>query len=636
MSLSTSNLNNLRVSPSLPSEGSSLLSPDEDNIQQREDESPFRALCFIGGPRIPLLDRYRLYYFLFILVLQRIYYYNSSSLLSQVLTNSFEIFKNDGSFILSILLLSIPVLLAPIFGYLSDSPRFSRQRLLNFSLFVSFISSLLLLASYTTLQVTHTNNEYPFDNLPYTPHTIIQVLSVLSLALFILGFALFLPLSCPYGLDILHQNIVPTLILYFSMFYVSNNIGSLLAYFRYLYFPHSQLIYHSVAATLVIFFTWLLFIIGRFYNILPVSPVVTNTFSFKKGFGVIVQALKRRIVEGKTLGDVSILKYALRDHGGSYCLNVVRGTSSLIKINFALIMLLLVFGVYQTVQQLFPTQSDFLYWPQFRNVSESYCHKEKYIHFENISFVDNLSLILFAPVFEYFFYDMTFGYQSTASRLPCFISCIRTGFLRRLVFHIRDYLSRYLFVESLLKRMLYGLLLCLLGILVTLGVDVGRVKANTQQLDCPDINKTIYFSDLSIFAQIPQYICIGFLEVITIIGSLQFVYYQCSKHFGSAMKGFFFGLYYFYLGLGTLFANIFYIILNQICISYGCSYCTVYTPHCTEGELTITWIPWVVVFIVCLFCNFIPFFIFAHSRQWKLEKSEVEFEGQLFHIIVNP
>ena len=623
MSLSTSNLNNLRVSPSPPSERSSLLSPTEGNTPQTRDGSPFRALCLFWGPRIPLHDRYRLYYFLFIIVLQRIYYYNSSSLLSEVLTNSFEVFKNDGSFILSILLLSIPVLLAPIFGYMSDSPRFARQRLLNLSLFISFISSLFLLACYTILQVTSTNYEYPFHNLSSTFHTVIQVLSVLSLVLFILGFALFLPLSCPYGLDILHQNIIPTLILYFSMFYVANNIGSLLAYFRYLYFPHSQLVYHSIAASLVIFFTWLLFILGKFYNILPRSPVVTNAFSLKKGFGVVAQAIKRRIVEGKTLGDVSILKYALRDHGGSYSLSVVRGTSSLIKINFALIMLLLVFGVYQTIEQLFPTQSNFLRWPHFRNISKSYCYQEKYVHLKNISLVDNISLILFAPVFEYFFFDVTFGYQSNASRLPCFISCIRIGFLRRMVFYFRYYLIRYLFVENLLKRMLYGLLLGLFGILVTLGVDVARVKANTEQLYCPDINKTIYFSNLSIFAQIPQYICIGFLEVITIIGSLQFVYYQCSKHFGSAMKGFFFGLYYFYLGLGTLFANIFYLILNQICISYGCNYCMVYTPHCTEGELSITWIPWVVLFVVCLFCNFIPFFVFAHSRQWKLEKNEV-------------
>ena len=635
MSLNTSNLNDLRVSPAF-SERSNLLAPAEDRVQQGQEGSPFRALFFIGGPKIALHDRYRLYYFLVILVLQRIYYYNSSSMLSEVLTNSFEVFKNDGSFILSILLLSIPVMLAPIFGYLSDSPRFSRQRLLNLSLFISFVSSLLLLVCYTVLQVTRINNDYPFHNLPSTPHLVIQVLSVLSLVLFILGFALFLPLSCPYGLDILHQNIIPTLILYFSMFYVANNIGSLLAYFRYLYFPHNQLIYHSVAATLVIFFTWLMFILGRFYNILPVTPVVGNSFSFRKGFGVISQAIKRRIVEGKTLGDVSILKYALRDHGGSYSLNVVRGTSSLIKINFTLMLMLLVFGVYQTIQQLFPTQSDFLSWPQVRNISKSYCFQEKFVHFENISFVDELSLILFAPIFEYFFFDVTFGYQDNSSRLPCFISCIRVGFLRRMVFQIREYIIRYLFVENFLKRMLYGLLLCLLGILVTLGVDVARVKSNTEQLNCPDINKTIYYSDLSIFSQIPQYICIGFLEVITMIGSLQFVYHQCCKHFGNAMKGFFFGLYYFYLGLGTLFANLFYIVLNQICKDYGCSYCAVYTPHCTVGELSITWIPWVVVFIVCLLCNFIPFFIFAHSRQWKLEKNEVEFEGQSFHIIVNP
>ncbi|KAI6645767.1 hypothetical protein LOD99_13030 [Oopsacas minuta] len=633
MSLSTSNLNHLRVSPNPLSENSNLISPT--GPAEREG-NVFRNLCFITGPMIPMLDRNRLYFFLFILVLQRIYYYNSSFLLSEVLSNCFKVFSNDGTYILSILLLSIPVLLSPIFGYLSDSPKYSRQRLLNASLFISLFSSILLLVCYVVLQISFTDFDYPFHNLPSIPHVIIQILSVISLVAFILGFALFLPLSCPYGLDILQENKIATLILYFSMFYIADNIGSLLAYFRYLHFPHNQLVYHSAASTFVILVTWLLFVGGRFLNILPVSPVINSAYSFKEGLGVLCQAIKRRILEGKTLGDVSILKYALRDHGGSYRLNAVRGTSSLIKINFALLLLLLVFGVYQTVQQMFPTQSDFFNWPELRNnKTKYYCHKERYVHFSNISFVDDLSVILFAPVFEYIFFNLTFGFEGNSNRLPWFVRCIRIGFLRRLAHQIRDYLSRYLFVECLLKRILYGIVLSLLGILVTLAVDVSRVKSNTEQVACSDQNRTITFSNISIFAQIPQYMCMGFLEVITIIGSLQFVYYQCSKHFGNSMKGFFFGLYYFYLGLGTLFPNVFYLILNKVCISYGCNYCMAYTSHCIEGELYLTWVPWVVAFFLCLFCNFIPLFIFAHSRQWRLEKNDVEFEGQYFHIIVN-
>ena len=591
----------------------------------------FRPLCFIAGPKMPFRDRTRLYYFLCILVLQRIFYYNSSFLLSEVISRSYPVFNNDGSYILPVLLLSFPILLSPIFGYLSDFPRFPRHKLLNASLLISFCSSVFQLCSYIVLQLSNTNFDYPFQNLPPTALLMIQILSVCSLVSFILGFALFLPLSCPYGLDILHENKVSTVILYFSMFYVADNLGSLVAYCRYLHFPDNQLVYHSAASSIVIFSTWILFVVGRFYNLLPVSPVIKSNYSFKEGVGVVSQAIKRRVIEGETLDNVSILKYALRDHGGSYRLEAVRGTSSFIKINFALFLLMLVFGVYQTIQQMFPTQSEFFKWPNFGDATEHNCYKENYVYLKDISFVDNLSLILFAPICEYFYYNLTFGYQPIRRRWSA-----NFGILRKMFQKVRESLSRYLFAECLLKRILYGLVFNLLGILVTLAVDVSRIKSTTEQIHCPTQNRTISFSTISIFAQIPQYVFMGFLEVITIIGSLQFVYYQCCKHFGSAMKGLFFGLYYFYIGLGTLFANVFYIILNQVCVSYGCNYCMVYTPHCPAEELTLTWVPWVIGFFVCLFCNFIPLFLLAHSKQWRMEKNEIECEGQNYHIIVNP
>ena len=590
----------------------------------------FRPLCFIAGPKMALRDRTRLYYFLCILVLQRIYYYNSSFLLSEVISKSYPVFSNDGSYILPILLLSFPILLSPIFGYLSDFPKFPRHKLLNVSLLISFCSSVLMLCSYLVLQLSNSNFDFPFQNLPPTALVMIQILSVCSLVSFILGFALFLPLSCPYGLDILHGTKVPTVILYFSMFYVADNLGSLLAYLRYLHFPDNQLVYHSAVSSVVILSTWMLFVVGRFYNLLPASPEIKSYYSFKEGVGVVSQAIKRRVIEGETLANVSILKYALRDHGGSYRLEAVRGTSSFIKINFALLLLMLVFGVYQAIQQMFPTQSEFFRWPDF-GVTVNHCDKEKHVYLKDISFVDNLSLILFAPICEYFYFSLTLGFQPSPRRWSA-----NFGTLRKLFQRVRESLSRYLCAEFLLKRILYGLVFSLLGIIVTLVVDVSRIKATTEQTHCTALNKTISYSNISIFAQIPQYVFMGFLEVITIIGSLQFVYYQCCKHFGCAMKGLFFGLYYFYLGLGTLFANVFYIILNQVCISYGCNYCMVYTPHCPAGELTLTWIPWVIGFFVCLFCNFIPLFILAHSKQWRMEKNEIEFEGQNYHIIVNP
>ena len=632
MSLSQSHTQTLRVSPALPDESTNLLSRSEDQAEQNE-VNPFRPLLYFWGPKIPLFERNSLYYFLSILILQRIYYYNSYFLLSQMLTNTFEIFRSSG-YILSILLLSLPVLLAPFLGYLSDLPRFPRHCLLNVSLVLSFVSSLLLAVCYAIMNFTSLDDADFFQNIPQISLIIIQILSIISLLLFILGFALFLPLSCPYGLDILNENGIPTLILYFSMFYVANNIGSVFAYFKYLSFPANQLFYHSIAVIPVIFSAWLMLSIGRCSNILPRSPLIHCEYSFRSGFGVVWQALKRRLVEGKTIEQGSILKYALRDHGGSYRLNMVRGTSSLVKINASLSMLLLVFGVYGTITHLFPTQSDFLSWPVLRNISETYCYKQNYVHFDNISFVDFLSVILFAPIFEYFFFDLTFGFRPNSSSLPWCIKCIRIEKLRKLTYYTRDMLRRYLLVENLLKRMFYGLILMLVGILVALIIDIFRVKADTEQLICNKTNNTIQFSNLSIFIQIPQYAFIGFLEVVTLIGSLQFVFYQCNKHFGSAMKGFFFGLYYFYLGLGNLIVNIFYLTFEQICFNYGCDYCVVYTQHCNAGELTLTWIPLAFAFCICFIFNFVPFFFFAHSRQWKLD-NEVEYDGHPIHIIVN-
>ena len=248
---------------------------------------------------------------------------------------------------------------------------------------------------------------------------------------------------------------------------------------------------------------------------------------------------------------------------------------------------------------------------------------------------DSIVIILFLPFVEYIFYGATLGYKKDES--PWFINCISRRFLplrvlqsNLLAGHMKicDYFS----IDSVMKRMYWGLSFAITGVVASLVVEFLQIHSHKTDVTClinssnPNVTKQKYVSDLSIFSQVPQYILIAMFESVTIVGSYQFILYQCNKHFGSSLKGFFFGLHFTYLSLSqTFFAGIFWLI-GSFCEEKDCKHCYVHNGKCHNYKnLKKTWVMWAVL-LGALIIVFVVYSIVLHYRHCKMLRARNQFQ----------
>ena len=628
-------------------EESSLLLNSIDIHQiraQREDPVPYSANTFkpfiFFGQRIPKLYRVGLYLHLFIVVIQNFFVVNTQIILDLALNRSFpKILQNDFA---SPLLSSFSYLIIPFILYFCDRQLVSRYRLVLGSLIMASLSGfiLLILLSFEKFEKYNlTNMTIPSNNTSVNLvlgffFGVEYVCCGVIFILFSLSSALFKPFSITFGLDLLHGTHYETLLLYLPLFYISLNIGASFAYLVYAKIITDCPYIHCSVTLFCILLALLLTMVGRCRGYFKDSSIITNNFSFKKGLKLLLTAFKLKFFQRKTTSFKKLMLYTARkrEYEEPQCL--VDKTIAMVKINFVLLILTPVFGVNQILNQLFPGQAYLLnFIPKpvtYIDNKDYYCNSDKY--FLSYFFVNTLTIVLFAPLIEYLFNDIVF--EVWRCEMPCWVRCIsfRIKFIRtNCAYPFRKRLHKYVAsVDPILKRIFWGLPFGLLSALCALFVEVIRIQFPVQ-LKCGDGN--YYFSSLiPLVAQIPQYFYSGLLEAVSLIGLLQYVYYSCSFHFKNSLKGFFFSLFYFYLGVAGIISNLFNFSLDQICanhcnstftsdtdISYSSNgannWCLLVNTDCANSNMPNAWAIWVIV--ILLYVIMIPlFYIFSHWKHW--------------------
>ena len=594
----------------------------------------FRPFLFFGL-RIPTIHRPGLYLHLFIVSLQFLFFFNTKIMLGNALELTFQnshIFQNDFAypFVSNSFFLLIPFIV-----YFCDYKMIRRYSLVLICLVVAVISSFFLL-SLLMLQkyenATLTNNNLTNTSIPVNELYLVSedILGCLSFILFSISFVLSYPFTIAFGLDLLHGTHLETLLLYFPLFFIFENLGGVFAYLQYIRDDAAHRYIHCTITTFVILVALCLFILGRIFGFFKDSAKVANNFSFYRGLKLIFSSLKLKFIHKKKADLRSLMLYvAKKNNYPSYKQQVSR-TLSMLKINLVFIILMPFFGSGQFVYQLFPEQSmplNFLPVPMSEKNTQHYCNEEYY--FKSYFFVNPLTIVVFAVVFEFFFNDIVFNV--VRQDLPRWIRCIPRCLLfirNNCLYGMRKKLHAYLtLADPILKRIFWGLPFGLLSVLCALTVEILRIK-NPNLLTCDD-HRTFYGSYVPLIAQVPQIALTGIQDAISIIGLLQFVYFLCSEHFQNSLKAFFFSLFYFYFGVAGFISNLTYFVLDQICHSYydDCNYnanstnstnqyCFVINSDCPNSIQPNSWVVWVLGIILYLFM--IPaFYLFSHYKHWR-------------------
>ncbi|XP_038060271.1 solute carrier family 15 member 4-like [Patiria miniata] len=129
------------------------------------------------------------------------------------------------------------------------------------------------------------------------------------------------------------------------------------------------------------------------------------------------------------------------------------------------------------------------------------------------------------------------------------------------------FMARIGYPLTKLKRIGIGMALAVFSMILAAGVEFGR-KANIKEygyFQQEVAGKAFNASDLSVFAQVPQYTFIGASEVFTSITGLEFAYSQSPK----AMQGVVMGLFLLTSGLGSYIGSLLVTIVNAITSSAG-------------------------------------------------------------------
>ena len=605
-------------------------------------KNTFKPFVFFGE-RIPYLHRAGLYLHLTIVCLQYFFYINTQVIVDFTLDNitleyplTEQLFHNDFS---KPFLSSLPYLLIPFIVYFCDRQMIRRYYLAFSSTLMGFIAScilliLLLLKHFERESIggiiSGNRSSSIVVDVKYFVDAVGYSFCALSYILFSFSYALSFPFSIIFGLDILHGTQYEMMLLYFSLFYISKNIGALVSYLAYAVIIRDFPYIHCAVTTLVILIALLLMIVGRLKGYFEDSAIVANNFSFYKGLKVFIGACNLKLIRRNKSDFKSLMVYASRKKGYTNSHQQVDRILGMVKINFTLIILIPLLGSYQILYQLFPEQSSFLYFLVFpiETNKNYYCKSSNY--FLSYWFINPLTIIILAPFIEYLFYDIIF--DNKRHDLPCWVNCIslRIGFIRKnCAFQFRERLRKHFtLIDPILKRVFWGLPFGLFSAICALIVEVLRTQF-TVTIEC-DQDSYSLGSVIPLISQIPQYIFSGILEAISAIGLLQYTYYLCSRHFQNSLKGFFFSLFFFYYGVAGVISNIFNMTLDQICSDHcnnsfnvsvstdtASSWCLLDTSDCKTSFQKDAWAIWVIVII--LYLIMIPlFYAFSHNKHWEI------------------
>ena len=504
-------------------------------------------ICVLFGPRVPPTIRRGMYLLLFIVAIQRYFYHSCRILLGDLLVYAFEEFNNGYTLTL---LINVPMIFCSFLGLCCDLFKIRRGRLVHISLLVCLLSSLtFLIAVALAFSCFKVKEDYvPFVQLSSIFQFYIRVFLSSTLVLFVASNVVFLPISVVYGLDILFETTEAARVIFLALNYIAFNVGGLFSYLQYVSFRPEDSMYHVIVMFIAVLFAFILFSAGRCNHWLDDSIIVQTEYSFCASFGVICQALGR-VCTSKLPKDVSFLHLASSYYGGSYSEKMVVMVRSMLLLHLNLFMLLPFFGIFFSIYVLFPQQSSVLNIPGMVYQHNSTCHMghNENTYLSSLIFLNALTIVLFIPFFEYVFYGTTLGYKE--DEFPWFINCISRRFLPLRVLqsnlmagHMK--VCNYFSIDSIMKRMYWGLSFAIAGVVASLVVENLQINANKTDVTClvnsnnPNAAREKYVSDLSIFSQVPQYVLFAMFESVTIVGSFQFILYQCNKYFRSSLKAY--------------------------------------------------------------------------------------------------
>ena len=598
---------------------------DEEEVIDRPDEGKV-PMFVLFGPKLKLKRVFKLYYFILVFMIFRVYYKNGGVLIPTIMKLSFfpkgsnesENAKNpfvfDHPFInhwFQSFGFAIPGMLSLIIAYVADYFKYQRANLINcslgissFSAFVTVICGFIFQYKYIYLQELQ------------------QALSIIVLISFVLGLALYLPTSLAYGLDILQGTSWKVIYLFFPLMYFVNNIIVLLSYSTYLDVPDYFLPYNCLVNLVIVLLAWVLCIIGRSCGCIPNYDQTTKVdITLREAFGIIWYALKERMSKLKAPPGHWFLQIASEKYYGKFKHEKVQIVSSFLRLIFLLSVPLVAYMGYQMVETGFPNQGYMLTMLNLTNLSQHdvYCKDHKYISISDLTIVNRISIIIAIPFFEYFFWNVTFYVD--AKKEPFCVKCIKVAKIRKCVKRIQNFVRDYFHpLDPILKKMFWGLLFGLFSIICAFYVEIARVTTiernyNVYECENSTFNHTYKISGISIFSQVPQYVFSGLLEVLLYVGVQQFIYFQCYTTFKDAFKSFFMSLYYFNISMGIMVANIVYVILDQIC-NRDCADCVIYSDTCSDQNFGYAWLVWM-VFIILYVILIVILGISSHYRYWE-------------------
>ena len=596
-------------------------------------ESPMQAvkgkddgklpMFLIAGPRLKFFRLIQLYSFFLVIFMYQNYLKNGSTLLTRMAEEVFNMNEESGPgpfvvYLMPVFVSSLPMLLSVFFGFISDYMRYQRVYLIGYSCILSSLSAFLLMICGYLIASPSAETFLPTIGFPVT-----QTFVILSIVFYILGVSIFLPISLAYGLDLLNGTKWEVLYLYFPVFYVVNNLAFFTDYMDYIYLPDGYLKESCIAAFFVVIGTWLLFIIFRLFGIFPTFDTeLFDLISFRKGCEIFMHAFRKRQSGEKSPRGHWFIQLASEAYSGKYPRIQVQMVASFFEINFLLFLLLLLFISTQIMSTLFPQQGLLLNWPYSKDENE-FCTdsktKDSPPTIKSLVFVNWITIVLLTPILECYFYKIVFFFNS-AENLK-----LQGGksFFKRILKCFRCFDRYWIPYDPMLKRIFWGSIFGLVSMILAFSVEIGRLNSGHFNITCHNnitSKPSLYiFSNFTVFSQVPQYVASGILEICSFIGCLHFVYFQSANTYKDSLKGLFFGLFYFYIGIGSTLSLLVYYFMTVMCatVDGGCDYCLSYVSKCSNSRFQFAWIPW--AFLMVEFILLVVFFAwFTHYRHWKI------------------
>ena len=583
------------------------------------EEDGLYPIFIIAGPRIKFIRLVRLFCFFIINMLFAVYYINASQMLQSMA--KFIVFNSTSlpnkphvMYLMPVLLNGVPLFLSVVFGFLSDYTHYQRAYLLSYSfIFSSFSAFCMLVCDFLI-------SPHGVD-LEDRQALALYALLYLSIILYIIGHAIFLPISLAYGLDLLEGTKWEVKYLYFPMYYVTHNIGYLGGVMVYISFD-LRLKTDCILIFCLMISIMILYLVFRMFKIFPVfdKPATFDVISFRKGVEIFWNSVRVLRTGQRSPRGHWFIQLSSEVYYGKYPRKQVQMVASFFEINFLLFFLFFFFAITQAMFELFPEQG---YGLRFQsNITVVVCHNRSQAEqsqyqepdgtIVSLVFINFITVILLTPFVEYYFYKIIFFFNSSENLRD---AGGKKSIWRKVLKCLRCF-DRYWHVyDPILKRIFWGSIFGLLSVVYALCVEIARIHTLHTKI-CNQSNHTYVYSNVSIFSQIPQYTCSGILEIVSYIGCLQFVYFQSNNTYKDQLKGLFFGLFYFYLGLAGILCSLTYYLLSVISF-YSSTICLTHNIHCGDHVTNITWIPYVILFIASFFVT-AAFAVFAHYRHHQL------------------